>query len=823
MAVDDSEYTTRIAQEVSTLVGNEAVNEGAATREQLFTQWCAELLEEGDFIGDFQAAEWRLQPPGRSAPQAKIDGFEIDVEDRYAAIFVAEWEPEMHRIPAAHIERLAAAGIEFIRASIDTSDPLHRRLESSQSYASFSRQLWENRDEIQRLKVFVLTNAVAATTEIPPRLVGDLPLEIAVWDARRLVRLVQEGDAPEAITIDLLKALGAPLPCIKAPTTDDRYEGFLAVMPAAALATIYDQYGSRMLEQNVRVYLQLTGKVNKGIRKTLVQEPGAFFAYNNGLSATVQSVDYVESPDGGGAIRTLTGLQIVNGAQTTGSIHRAWREDKASLVRVNVPIKITQIRADARQEIGDRISSFANSQNSVKAADFSARNPFHVRIEEISRRVWTPSGTTHWYYERMRGQYHDELARLVPSQQKAFRTAHPPRQKLVKTDIATIVHLWELRPDLVTLGAQKNFTRFTSGWLADNDKDWQPDDAWFRVIVAKAILWSEVYSAVRRSDVVGYQSQVAAYLMCAVIDRFGPAIDLNAIWASQMISTPLISLVESWCKPLHAALTSTANGQDAGMWARKPQCWPAMRSALAETLPVPANLPEVTAAGAVVATVRSTSVDLSADREQRLKVAREVTSGRVMKRDEAIKELQVRFGIARLTNERRAELEGLLDDMTRLAFLDSDETDRNDRGLATVRALLRGGVRLEADLVKRVASEWLEVQRVGHRIREQIDALFVLAKRRKILAARAGAVSCPTPTFEDYDDATLDEVILEIVVRKNRIYARRAVVEAAVTGLGLVQQREATLLRIDQRLDALVVQGKLEVPSEGGLRLKAEP
>ena len=105
----------------------------------------------------------------------------------------------------------------------------------------------------------------------------------------------------------------------------------LAVFPGEWLADIYHEYGARLLELNVRSFLQATGKVNRGIRDTLRDEPERFLAYNNGISATASEVTLVELPDGGRGIAAIRDLQIVNGGQTTASIHRAQRDRRRSL------------------------------------------------------------------------------------------------------------------------------------------------------------------------------------------------------------------------------------------------------------------------------------------------------------------------------------------------------------------------------------------------------------------------------------------------------------------------------------------------------------
>ena len=105
-----------------------------------------------------------------------------------------------------------------------------------------------------------------------------------------------------------------------------------------------------------------------------------FFAYNNGITATAENIETVESPNG----LLLTGMrnfQIVNGGQTTASIHAALRNKEVDLDRVFVQMKLSIVNTDRAQEIVPKISEYANTQNRVSAADFFSNHPFHIRTE----------------------------------------------------------------------------------------------------------------------------------------------------------------------------------------------------------------------------------------------------------------------------------------------------------------------------------------------------------------------------------------------------------------------------------------------------------
>ena len=95
-----------------------------------------------------------------------------------------------------------------------------------------------------------------------------------------------------------------------------QYEAYLTVFPGRQLARIYDRWSSRLLEQNVRVFLQARGNVNRGIRGTIENNPEMFFAYNNGITATAESIE-TEWQGGTLLLTRLRNFQIVNGGQTT--------------------------------------------------------------------------------------------------------------------------------------------------------------------------------------------------------------------------------------------------------------------------------------------------------------------------------------------------------------------------------------------------------------------------------------------------------------------------------------------------------------------------
>ncbi len=151
------------------------------------------------------------------------------------------------------------------------------------------------------------------------------------------------------------------------------------------------------------------GRVNKGIRNTVLHESDMFFAYNNGIAATASSVS-VKQTSKGLTLLSATDLQIVNGAQTTASLAAAQRNDKASLARVHVPMKLSVVSPERSGVMIPLSPRSRTAKTRVSDARLFSNHDFHRRLEEISRRLWAPATRgaqheTHWFYERTRGQY----------------------------------------------------------------------------------------------------------------------------------------------------------------------------------------------------------------------------------------------------------------------------------------------------------------------------------------------------------------------------------------------------------------------------------
>jgi hypothetical protein len=236
-------------------------------------------------------------------------------------------------------------------------------------------------------------------------------------------------------------------------------------------------------------------------------------------------------------------------------------------------------------DVVPKISQYANTQNLVSAADFFANHPFHIRMEQFSRRIFAPSqdGTfteSKWFYERARGQYQDARGYLTTAQRRSFDLEYPKHQMFTKTDLAKFHNVWRGQPHIVSRGAQKNFAEFagfvSQAWLR------QPDDfneAYYRDTIAKGIVFHQVERLVTEQPWYqgGYRANVVAYAIAKLahdVDAQGSAVDFGRIWRAQGISAGLREGLTVVAKAVDGVLVDPPpTMRNIGEWAKQQACW----------------------------------------------------------------------------------------------------------------------------------------------------------------------------------------------------------------------------------------------------------
>lgn len=154
-------------------------------------------------------------------------------------------------------------------------------------------------------------------------------------------------------------------------------------VPAQWLYQLYRTHGEKLFSANVRGYLGSTrsdANINNGIKASAREEPENFWVFNNGLTAVVHDYSVADGENGWKDVR-LSGLSIVNGAQTTGAVGSL-----ATAPTVDAWIQGRFVKCEDQETI-NKVIQFNNSQNKVEAADFRSNDTVQRRLREEFGRI----------------------------------------------------------------------------------------------------------------------------------------------------------------------------------------------------------------------------------------------------------------------------------------------------------------------------------------------------------------------------------------------------------------------------------------------------
>ncbi|MBK9246085.1 MAG: AIPR family protein [Burkholderiales bacterium] len=529
----------------------------------------------------------------------RLSGYAISDDQDQLDLFVSLYDAvdAPTPIPDSDTKHAAEQCLRFL--SLCAEGRMAQRLDPSSDVRSLAQTLQAIYDQLEQVRVFVLTDKVAKAKSFQTREIGGKAVRLEVMDIERLHRHWSEGKPRDELVVDFSEVSGSPLPCVFVPGESDDYDYALTAIPGEALRLLYEKFGARLLEANVRSFLSVKGSkgVNAGIQNTLRTAPGRFMAYNNGIVIVADELRFGQAQDSATGIAWMKGLQIVNGGQTTASLYftkRRFPDTDLSQVRVAAKIIVMRTQDNVKEEalVAD-ISRFANSQNAVRQSDLSANKPFHVEVERLSLTVFCPDGVSRWFYERAAGSYSTMLARegSTPAKLRALKDQIPPSRRITKTDLAKYMNAWGERPDFVSLGAQKNFDKFMDSLVASDGTEVRlPTKEDYKAMIAKAKIFRDTQKLVRPMF-QAFQANVTAYVVAVLANRLGKHIDLDRVWTRQGISTQLAAQIAAWAREVNDMLHRTAGGRMISEWAKKPECRDAV---LGATYSAPAEgIPEV--------------------------------------------------------------------------------------------------------------------------------------------------------------------------------------------------------------------------------------
>lgn len=510
----------------------------------------------------------------------RLSGYSVSDDSEQLDLFVSLYAGVDEITPITDSEAKVAAERCLRFLTLCAEGKMAQKLDPSSDVRSLAVTLQTIFNDLEQIRVYVITDRVAKSKSFKTRDIGGKAVRLEVMDIERLHRHTSEGKPRDELVVDFNEVSGSSLPCVYVPGENDDYDYALTAIPGEALRLLYEKFGARLLEANVRSFLSVTSKksVNAGIQSTLRSAPERFMAYNNGIVIVADEMILGKTSQGEQGIAWLKGLQIVNGGQTTASLYftkKKYPEADLSPVRVPAKIIVMKVQDSIKEEaLVSDISRYANSQNAVRQSDLSANKPFHVEIEKLSRSVYCPDGVSQWFYERAAGSYNTLLAREgnTPTRLKALKEAIPSARRVTKTDLAKYLNAWDCKPDIVSKGSQKNFDSFMAA-LAPNDGQEAPlpNVADFKAMIAKAKLYRDAQKLLRPMF-PAFQANVTAYTIAVLSEKLGARIDLDRIWIKQAASPELMSQIATWAKEVNDTLHATSGGRMVSEWAKRPEC-----------------------------------------------------------------------------------------------------------------------------------------------------------------------------------------------------------------------------------------------------------
>lgn len=393
--------------------------------------------------------------------------------------------------------------------------------------------------------------------------------------------LVSQGNR-EALKIDFQEQFNYKIEAIKA-ADEDNFESYLCVLPANILAELYRRYSSRLLEKNVRSFLQFRG-VNLGMRKTLTKDPEKFIAFNNGLTITASNKE-IEEINEKIFITTLSDFQIVNGGQTTASIYFS-QKDGINISKVKVMAKINvakNVSEEALNDLISNISEYSNSQSKVTTVDLRSRNPQLNKIKALSESVITPSGRK-WFFEKSKGEFNTKLRIAGQSGKNRIEKEYPKEFRFTKEQLGKYFCSWGDEPYKVKKGGEAIFRKFLEFISSDeSSKKIVIDRDFYQSMISKIILFKsleEIHGS--RNNAIGQlRSAVVPYTISILYSKtdgdkkLSKLFDLNKLWINEGVEDDLGYYLKELMILVNSLITDKrfAKSDDFGEYSKKKDLW----------------------------------------------------------------------------------------------------------------------------------------------------------------------------------------------------------------------------------------------------------
>ena len=527
----------------------------------------------------------------------KVDAYSFDDDHSNLSLVVAKYfdEPDLKRarVAAGEVNTILKRCRKFFLESL--KGRLSENIELSNPAHDLAELIYDCQKDIHSVKIIMITNGTTVERRAEPEIINEIEITGVVWNIERTCTFERTGER-EQISVDFENEYGGSIQALKQGSADEMYTTYLTFIPGDVLADLYGNWKIRLLERNLRVFLSQRPGVNRGIRDTIRDEPAMFCAYNNGITVCAQDVELVNSTNGKVEISKVIDFQIVNGGQTTASLHHTREKFKADLGDVMIQMKLMVINEEMRPDdqpegrlsdiVVPKIGRYSNTQNKIQMADLLANDPPHPELHAISQNLPAPDPTggsvqSFWFYERARGGW-EEIRRLQAktlAQRKKFDQKYPKKQRFDKSKFGKAWNSYLRLPHITCLGAMKSFARFNV-WLQERDEDWQE---FFKKTVAVVLMWNEAEKIVRRHEFGGYRHAIVTYSLSWLHHLTESKIDLAKIWHEQKLEEALRDSISNLAIQVNIHIRDTE--LNVTEWCKKEDCWKSLQAISSPQLP----------------------------------------------------------------------------------------------------------------------------------------------------------------------------------------------------------------------------------------------
>ena len=577
---------------------NASINE--TSPEEEFIRKVLLLLEELHELNN--PYDTNFQKKGTNNRIMQFDGYGFDESDKSLSLIISDFQDttELPKLINSRIDTLYNRMLSFLEEVYN--DTLYKFFDSSDEILKIGNEIKRRifldgntgfiDESIEKIKLFIITNA--EISDLVKKIAKDdfhgIKVDVNLYGIERFYQIALSGMEKESIVIDTNNYdLIDGIPCVLAEMTGNKdYDAYLAIVPGKFLSDVYYDYGSRLLEGNVRAFLSTRGNINKGIRRTILTEPEKFFTYNNGIATTAKTV-VLKHTSKGSFITQIEDLQIINGGQTTASLTSSMVKDKNQLKDIFVPMKLTVVKNDKYDDMISNIARYANSQNKVTVADMFSNHRFHIVFENLAEKVMAPPTNnfvhpTIWFYERSRGKYEQKQFKLITkSEKEKFQRKYPKQQVVKKEELAKYYNTITGKPHIVSLGAMKNMVAFAKEIeLIWNKNKESVNEYFFKKAICSAIIFRTADTIIYKMDWYekgGYKANIVTYTIAKIIDSIplGYSLNYDMIWRQQDISNAFRKEIDN-VGSLTQSFILDSKGMIVTEYAKKEETWNKFRN-----------------------------------------------------------------------------------------------------------------------------------------------------------------------------------------------------------------------------------------------------